>query len=331
MKLTVASVFVTTAALPCLAQQAESTPVLVTPAPADTPESAAVLTRVIEPQSAVAVPTNNPKKVTDAATAAVDAAAAESPVPTPAPAVPTQVNLNTATIMQMKCWSPFAIRVPEPTVRMIPQMDADAYVFQFVDPNNKILMTIYSGHNPHVGEKGQACSTVIAGQRVNGWFYKHPSGTQGQEYVMLVGKDGAALHIIVEMTPYTDLMYKMLENMSLSESKPVNSKSKEYAAYVYKDINSLNAECVRIFRTVTNRATADAAAPQVQAILSVLQKKQEALDVLITRSGRSLLPYLQTVDTELSPEDEAVIRKLHEADCYGSSALQEVLLEFLGM
>lgn len=330
MKMSVASVLVT-ASLPCLAQQAERVTVTPTPVDGAVPHAATVTTRVIEPQSAVSVPTNNPKKVTNAATAAVDAVVAETPSPTPAPALPAQVDLNTATVMQMTCWSPFAIRVPEPTVRMIPQMDADAYVFQFVDRNNKILMTIYSGHNPHVGEKGQACSTVIAGQRVNGWFYRHPSGTQGQEYVMLVGKDGAALHIIVEMTPYTDLMYKMLENMSLSESKPVNTKSKEYAAYVYKDVNSLNAECVRIFRTVTNRATADAAAPQVRAVLSVLQKKHEALDVLITRSGRSLLPYLQTVDAELSPEDEAVIRKLHEVDCYGSAALQEVLLEFLGM
>ncbi len=330
MKMSVVSVLVT-ASLPCLAQQGERAAVITTPATTDAPPPPTVLTRVIEPQSAVAEPTNNPKKVTNAATAAVDAAAAETPTPPPAPAFPAQVDLNTATVMQMKCWSSFAIRVPEPTVRMIPQMDADAYVFQFIDRNNKILMTIYSGHNPHVGEKGQACSTVIAGQRVNGWFYHHPSGTQGQEYVMLVGKDGAALHIIVEMTPYTDLMYKMLENMSLSESKPVNNKSKEYAAYVYKDVNSLNAECVRIFRTVTNRATADAAAPRVQAVLNVLQKKHEALDVLITRSGRSLLPYLQTVDAELSPEDEAVIRKLHEADCYGSAALQEVLLEFLGM
>ena len=312
--------------LPCLAQQAEQTA-----ATTATPATTQVATRVIEPQDAVAVPTANPKKVTDAATAAVDAAAAAVPTPTPAATLPSQIDLNTATIMQMKCWSPFAIRVPEPTVRMIPQMDADAYVFQFVDQSNKILMTIYSGHNPHVGEKGKACSTIIAGQRVNGWFYKHPSGTQGQEYVMLVGKDGAALHVIVEMTPYTNLMYQMLEHMSLSEAKPVNSKSKAYAAYVYKDINSLNAECVRIFRTVINRATADAAAPQVRAILNVLQKKHEAMDVLITRSGRSLLPYLQTVEEELSPEDEAVIRKLHEVDCYGSSALQEVLLEFLGM
>lgn len=326
MKVRVAIGVLAAATLPCLAQQAER-PAVAT----DTQTTALVATRVIEPQDAVAVPTANPKKVTDAATAAVDAAAAAVPTPTPAAQLPHQVDLNTATIMQMKCWSPFAIRVPEPTVRMIPQMDADAYVFQFVDQSNKILMTIYSGHNPHVGEKGKACSTVIAGQRVNGWFYKHPSGTQGQEYVMLVGKDGAALHIIVEMTPYTNLMYQMLEHMSLSESKPVNSKSKAYAAYVYKDINSLNAECVRIFRTVINRATADAAAPQVRAILNVLQKKHEAMDVLITRSGRSLLPYLQTVEEELSPEDEAVIRKLHEVDCYGSSALQEVLLEFLGM
>lgn len=326
MKVRVAIGVLVSASLPCLAQQAERPSVAT-----DTPPTTQVATRVIEPQDAVAVPTANPKKVTDAATAAVDAAAAAVPTPTPAATLPSQIDLNTATIMQMKCWSPFAIRVPEPTVRMIPQMDADAYVFQFVDQSNKILMTIYSGHNPHVGEKGKACSTVIAGQRVNGWFYKHPSGTQGQEYVMLVGKDGAALHIIVEMTPYTNLMYQMLEHMSLSESKPVNSKSKAYAAYVYKDINSLNAECVRIFRTVINRATADAAAPQVRAILNVLQKKHEAMDVLITRSGRSLLPYLQTVEEELSPEDEAVIRKLHEVDCYGSSALQEVLLEFLGM
>lgn len=327
MKVRVAIGVLATATLPCLAQQAER-PAVTTSTPAT---STTVATRVIEPQDAVAVPTPNPKKVTDAATAAIDAAAAAVPTPTPAAPLPSQVDLNTATIMQMKCWSPFAIRVPEPTVRMIPQMDADAYVFQFVDQSNKILMTIYSGHNPHVGEKGKACSTIIAGQRVNGWFYKHPSGTQGQEYVMLVGKDGAALHVIVEMTPYTNLMYQMLEHMSLNEAKPVDSKSKAYAAYVYKDINSLNAECVRIFRTVINRATADAAAPQVRAILSVLQKKHEAMDVLITRSGRSLLPYLQTVDEELSPEDEAVIRNLHEVDCYGSSALQEVLLEFLGM
>lgn len=313
-----------TAALPCLAQQAERETTVTAPATS----APGVSTRSIEPQSAVAVPTHNPKKVTDAATAAVDAAAAPPPA---APTLPAQIDLNTATVMQMKCWSPFSIRVPEPTIRMIPQMDADAYVFQFVDRDNKILMTIYSGHNPHVGEKGKECSAVIAGQRVNGWFYKHPSGAQGQEYVMLVGKAGAALHIIVETSAYTNLLYKMLENMSLSETKPTNSKSKEYAAYVYKDINSLNAECVRIFRTVTNRTTADAAAPHIQAILKVLQKKQEALDVLITRSGRSLLPYLQTVDSELSPEDDAVIRTLHEKDCYGSAALQEALLEFLGM
>ena len=326
MKVRVAIGVLASATLPCLAQQAERTAVATT-----TPATTQVATRIIEPQDAVAVPTTNPKKVTDAATAAIDAAAAAVPTPTPAAPLPDRVDLNTATIMQMKCWSPFAIHVPEPTVRMIPQMDADAYVFQFVDQSNKILMNIYSGHNPHVGEKGKACSTIIAGQRVNGWFYKHPSGTQGQEYVMLVGKDGAALHVIVEMTPYTNLMYRMLEHMSLSEAKPVDSKSKAYAAYVYKDINSLNAECVRIFRTVINRTTADAAAPQVRAILSVLQKKHEAMDVLITRSGRSLLPYLQTVEEELSPEDEAVIRKLHEVDCYGSTALQEVLLEFLGM
>ena len=214
---------------------------------------------------------------------------------------------------------------------MVPQTDADAYVFQFVDQNNKILMTIYSGHNPHVGEKGKPCSTIIAGQRVNGWFYKHEIGTQGQEYVMLVGKDGAALHIIVEMTPYTDLMYQMLQNMSLNEAKPVNTKTKEYAAYVSRDINSLVKECVRIFSTVIDRKTADAAAPQVQAILSVLQKKHDAMDVLITRSGRSLLPYLQTLDQNLGPEDEAIIRRLHEADCYGSEELNEVLSEFLGL
>lgn len=327
MKMIVASVVITAATLPGLAQQAEREVVTTTPVPATT----TVITRTLEPQSAVAVPTNNPKKVTDAATAAIDTITASSSGAAATSADSGKVDLNTATVMQMKCWSPFAIRVPEPTVRMLPQMDADAYVFQFVDQSNKILMTIYSGHNPHVGEKGKACSTVIAGRRVNGWFYKHPSGTQGQEYVMLVGKDGAALHIIVEMTPYTDLMYQMLENMSLSESKSVDSKSKAYAAYVYKDINSLNAECVRIFRTVTNRSTADAAAPQVRAVLQILQKKHEAMDVLISRSGRSLLPYLQTIEEELSPEDEEVIRSLHEADCYGSTALQEALLEFLGM
>lgn len=316
MKATV-SIALAATALPCLAQQATRT------------ETAAV--RTVAPHAAVEVPTNNPKKVTNAATAAVDAAAAATPTPTPAPSSPDQVDLNTATVMQMKCWSPFAIRVPEPTVRMVPQMDADAYVFQFVDQSNKILMTIYSGHNPHVGEKGKACVANISGQKVSGWTYSHPSGAQGQEYVMLVGKDGAALHIIVENTIYSNLMYRMLANMQLSETKPVNDKTKAYAAYVSKDINTLMADCVRIFRTVHNRSTADAAAPQVQAILNVLLKKHDALDVLISRSGRSLLPYLQTIEADLSPEDEAVIRELHEADCYGSEALQEVLLEFLGM
>ena len=311
-------------ALPCLAQQAVPPQTTVTE-----------VTRTIMPQAAVETPSSNPKKVsreaTEAAAAATTGSAAGASAATPTTTSPRQIDLNAATIIQMKCWSPFAIRVPEPTVRMVPQTDADAYVFQFVDKNNKILMTIYSGHNPQVGEKGRACSTVIAGQKVNGWFYKHENGTQGQEYVMLIGKDGAALHIIVEMTPYTDLMYQMLANMSLTESKPVNPRTKEYAAYVSKDINSLLKECVRIFGTVTDRATADAAAPQIRAILSVLQKKNDAMDVLITRSGRSLLPYLQTLEHNLAPEDEAIIRRLHEADCYGSAALNEALIEFLGL
>lgn len=305
-------------ALPCMAQQAAPAQPVVTE-----------VSRTIVPQAAVETPSSTPGKVSREASKAAEAVSG-APT-TPAAASPQQIDLNTATIVQMKCWSPFAIRVPEPTVRMIAQTDADAYVFQFVDKNNKILMTIYSGHNPQVGEKGRACSANIAGQRVNGWFYKHENGTQGQEYVMLIGKDGAALHIIVEMTPYTNLMYKMLQNMSLTESRPVNTKTKQYAAYVSKDINSLVKECVRIFGTVTNRATADAAAPQIQAILSVLQKKHDAMDVLITRSGRSLLPYLQTLEHDLAPEDEAVIRRLHEADCYGSDALNEALIEFLGL
>lgn len=321
MKRAAIAISVATTALPSLAQQP------VTPAP-----TATEVTRTIVPQAAVETPSSTPGKVSKEATKAAEAATVSSSTDTPLPAkTPQKIDLNTATIVQMKCWSPFAIRVPEPIVRMVPQTDADAYVFQFVDQNNKILMTIYSGHNPHVGEKGKPCSTIIAGQRVNGWFYKHEIGTQGQEYVMLVGKDGAALHIIVEMTPYTDLMYQMLQNMSLNEAKPVNTKTKEYAAYVSRDINSLVKECVRIFSTVIDRKTADAAAPQVQAILSVLQKKHDAMDVLITRSGRSLLPYLQTLDQNLGPEDEAIIRRLHEADCYGSEELNEVLSEFLGL
>lgn len=316
MKAIIAIAVVST--LPCLAQQATE----------------ATTTKTIAPHSAVATPSSNPQKVDKAATAA--AAASTSTTNTTktvasTSAVVDNIDLNTATIMQVKCWSPFSIRVPEPTVRMVPQMDHDSYIFQFVDSNNKILMTIYSGHNLTIASKGEPCTATIAGSKVEGSSYERSVDDRGHEFILLVGKEGAALHIIVPATSHARLMYYMLASMQIAEAKPVSDNTKAYAAYVHKDISTLMSECVRIFSTVTDRRTADAAAPHVRAIMSVLETKHEAMDSLITRSGRSLLPYLQTLEQDLSPEDEEVIRRLHEVDCYGSTALNELLLEFLGM
>lgn len=244
---------------------------------------------------------------------------------------PTQLraDLTNVEVQEFDGWATFAMRVPA-DIRVNCVEEAASYTYQFTDKRNRLLMTIYSGHNLTKHDHGRGCLATIAGEEVRGSHYDTPT-SKGQEYVLLKGKDGAAFHILVENTEYSWTMYSMLAGMSIQEVREVDSKTKAHAAYVFNNIATLAKKSIAILEKVHDRRSADIAATHLAPIVEVLMQKYEIMDVLVTRSGRALLPYLRTLEHQLPPDGEEIIRRLHEEDCYGSEALHELLSQMLGI
>lgn len=244
---------------------------------------------------------------------------------------PTQLkaDLTNAEVQEFDGWANFAMRVPA-DIKVSCVEESASYTYQFSDKRNRLLMTIYSGHDLTQHDHGQGCMAKIAGEEVRGSHYNTPT-SKGQEYVLLKGKDGAAFHILVENTEYSWTMYSMLAGMSIQEVREVDAKTKAQAAYVFHNIASLAKQSISILEKVKDRRTADAAATQLKPIVDVLLQKYDIMDILVTKSGRALLPYLRTLEHQLPPDGEEVIRHLHEMDCYGSPALQDLLNSMLGI
>lgn len=244
---------------------------------------------------------------------------------------PTQLkaDLTNVPVQQFEGWADFALRVPD-EIQVSLVEEHESYTYQFMDERNRLLMTIYSGHDLTQHDSGQPCEATIAGEKVRGSHYSTPT-SKGQEYVLLKGKDGAAFHILVENTAHSWMMYSMLAGMSIQEVREVDSKTKAHATYVFNDIATLVKKSLEILDKVHDRRTADMAATQLAPIVDVLLQKYELMDILVTKSGRALLPYLRTLQHQLPAEGGETIRRVHEQDCYGSEALQDLLNQLLGI
>lgn len=244
---------------------------------------------------------------------------------------PTQLNINLsqAEVQEFEGWAGFAMRVPA-DIKVSCVEESASFTYQFSDQRNRLLMTIYSGHNLTKHDHGNGCTAKIAGEEVYGSHYDTPT-SKGQEFVLLKGKDGAAFHILVENTEYSWTMYSMLAGMSIQEVREVDAKTKAQAAYVFNNIATLAKKAIAILKTVHDKPTADKAATELAPIVEVLMQKYDIMDVLVTKSGRALLPFLRTLEHQLPPDGEEIIRNMHEVDCYGSTALQDLLNSMLGI
>lgn len=248
----------------------------------------------------------------------------------------------------------FSLMVPA-DLRVVESRDGDAYLFHFLTPKGERALCIYCGYAPAVQTGGEVCRATIAGKEVEGSSLSgnlEPSAAmlsaapgkapaKGEEYVLPGGAEGALYHIIVYETSYRTRVLSMVGGMQMSGSSPLPESAREQSAQLRQSAETCVRNANIILSKVKDRATADAAVAELQPLADTMQANDRAAAALQKRYGRALHAYLHAPDkpdSELSPttksakdEPENEIQRVHEADCYGSAALENLLLRFMGI
>lgn len=279
----------------------------------------------------------------DTPAAAPDTAPEKEAAPPPPPTVQT-----------FSCKGSFTLTVPG-ELRVVETKAEDAYYFHFLTAKGERALTIYSGYSPAVQTGGAACTAEIAGKSTEGnkltgeiepaaALIPHAPGAvpgDGEEYVVPGGADGALYHLIVYESPLKKQVLAMLAAMRMSGGSPLPESARQQSTALRESAEA----CVRaaniLLARVTDRATADAAARELLPLADTMQANDKAAAALQRRYGRALHAYLHAPDksnAELSPgtkqsknQPENEIQRVHEADCYGSEALENLLLRFMGI
>lgn len=299
------------------AAPAPTQPTAAAPAAAPAPAEPAATAPVAAPAPTV---TPAPAVTEPAPQPAVTAA---EPVPAPAAAA----DVSTAEPMSFHIWGTLTLPVPG-GLKVVQQNTGDDRIIHFYGSGEKECMTIYSGFTPSVETEGRACSAVIAGLQVKG---VRLSGKQ--EYLLERGAQGAVLHIIVYEGAEQATMLGMLGRMSLQAPAALSEAVKERTRYVFGETNRITAELNKLFGGVKNESTAAAAVPQMQALLAELRRHEAEMEQLSKRHGRALSAFVGTLPQATVPENgrDSNIQRVHDADCYGCQALQELLEDFMGL
>lgn len=252
------------------------------------------------------------------------------------------------------CKGAFSLTVPA-DLRVVENKADEAYQFHFMTPKGDLALYIYCGYAPTIQTGGEACSAVIAGKTTEGnklTGTAEPSSavagsaprhmpTAGEEYVLPGGAEGALYHIIIPEGPYRPRLMAMLAAMQMSGGSPLPAAAQEQSAALRASAEACVRNANIILAKVQDRAGADAAVRDLRPLADTMQANDKAAAALQQRYGRALHAYLHAPDKpdkELSPttkasktEHENEIQRVHEADCYGSEALQELLLRFMGI
>lgn len=253
-----------------------------------------------------------------------------------------------------RCKGAFSLTVPA-DLRVIENKADDAYQFHFMTPKGDLALYIYCGYAPTIQTGGESCSAVIAGKTIEGnklTGTAEPSAAvagsapkrmpaKGEEYVLPGAAEGALYHIIIPEGPYQPRMMAMLAAMQMSGGSPLPAAAQEQSAALRESAETCVRNANLILAKVKDRASADAAVAELQPLADTMQANDKAAAALQKRYGRALHAYLHAPDkpdSELSPttsarktEPENEIQRVHEADCYGSAALEDLLMRFMGI
>lgn len=248
----------------------------------------------------------------------------------------------------------FTLAVPD-DLRVTETKDGDALFVHFLSPKGKRVMSIYNGYAPAVQTGGKPCTAVIAGKETEG---NKLSGAEdpaaailspgpgaipgdGEEYVIPGGAEGALYHITIFDTPRRAQVLGMVAGMALSGGSPLPESAQQQITALRENAEACVRNANLILSKVKDRASADAAVAELTPLADAMQKNDKAAAALQSRYGRALHGYLHAPDKsdkELSPttksrrsEPENEIQRVHEADCYGSEALEALLMRFLGI
>lgn len=278
----------------------------------------------------------------DAPTTAAPAAAPEQP--SNAPGEPRT----------FRCKGAFSLTVPT-DLRVVENKTADDYQFHFMTPKGDLALYIYCGYAPTIQTGGESCTAVIAGHRTEGnklTGTAEPSSavggsapkkmpTKGEEYVLPGGAEGALYHIILPEGPYQQRLMAALASMQMSGGSPLPAAAQEQSTALRESAESCVRNANLILAKVKDRASADAAVAELRPLADTMQANDKAAAALQRRYGRALHAYLHAPDKpdrELSPttpsrktEPENEIQRVHGEDCYGSEALDDLLMRFMGI
>lgn len=246
------------------------------------------------------------------------------------------------------------IAVPD-DIRVAETKDGDASFIHFLSPKGQRVMSIYNGYAPAVQTGGKPCTAVIAGKEVEGNLLSgeiEPAAAmispgpgkisnEGEEYVIPGGAEGALYHITIFDTPRRAQMLSIVAGMVLSGGSPLPESAVQQVASLRESAETCVRNANIILSKVKDRAGADAAVAELKPLADIMQHNDKSAAALQNRYGRALNAYLHApdkADSELSPTTKSAhhaaeneIQRVHEADCYGSSALEELLLRFMGI
>lgn len=256
------------------------------------------------------------------ATAAAETTTVSAATSTAAP------DMSTAVPQSFRIWGTCTLPVP-PEVQVVVQDSADSHLLHFYDADKKEAMTIYSGFEPEAsGTGGKPCAALIAGEQVRG---VQLAGKQ--EYLLERGTQGAVLHIVVYDGAEKPRMLAMLGGMVLQAPATLPDEVKAQARAVFGETNRLTAELNALFAKVKNADSAAAAVPRMQELLAALQAQEQAMEALSKRYGRAIPSFVGTLAPSTVEESskESHIQRVHDADCYGCTELQELLEDFMGL
>lgn len=265
---------------------------------------------------------------------------------TPVPAAPEPANAETAT-RTFKCYGSFTLPLPS-DIRVLESAAAGSYRFHFIAPGDRLIMLIYSGHNPETQVGGSPVTATIAGQQVEGSTLtgKHDiearadappaapaeQDRKGEEYLLPMGADGAVYHIIVYDGPHKSRALGMLAAMSIKAGSALSESTRQQIEAAAKNSAALLAKANRLLATVTDRATADAAVAELDATAKQLAEQDKALEALTRKYGKGVSAYMSTLEKPSdSKGSEQEIQRVDEQGCFGSTALRSVLNSLMGM
>lgn len=253
-----------------------------------------------------------------------------------------------------RCKGAFSLTLP-PDLRVVENKTADDYQFHFMTPKGNLALYIYCGYAPTIQTGGESCSAVIAGKRTEGnklTGTAEPSSavggsapkkmpTEGEEYVLPGGAEGALYHIIIPEGSYQQRLMAALASMQMSGGSPLPESAQQQSNALRESAEACVRQANLILAKVKDRASADAAVAELRPLADTMQANDKAAAALQRRYGRALHAYLHAPDkpdSELSPatknsktEPENEIQRVHGEDCYGSTALDDLLMRFMGI